>query len=238
MSKKDKTSIFVSLQMIHYFSLMDLEATSKLATIRCKQMTVTIDRFKTAIVIIDMQNDFVAKGAPIECAAARNIVKPIRHLISTAHTYKIPVIYTQEVHRQSMVDFGLELDYGEPVHCLEGESGSDFFEPLRPRQQDYVIHKRRYSAFFATDLEILLKGLEVDTLILAGVATDVCVRATAQDGHQLNYKVLVMPECVAGTTVKRHQAALDNIAYLFGAVIPQKQLMEILLKPADERVPA
>lgn len=185
-----------------------------------------------AVVVIDMQNDFLAPGAPIECAGGRAIVEPIGKLLSMARHRKVPVIFTQELHRAEMIDFGRELDYEEPVHCLEGSKGADYFGALRPLQGDFAVPKRRYSAFFATDLDILLKGLGVDTLILTGVATDVCVRATAQDAHQHDYRVIVIPECVAGTNAQRHAAALDNIAYVFGRVVGLETMVEELIGSA------
>lgn len=185
-----------------------------------------------ALIVIDMQNDFVAAGAPIECPAARKIVEPIRRLADLAHVSGVPVIFTKEQHRARMVDFGLELAYEEPVHCLEGSSGVEFYRPLVPAASDFIVAKRRYSAFFATDLDILLRGLRVDTLILTGVATDVCVRATAQDAMQNDYRVFVAPDCVAGTTEARHKAALDNIAYVFGKVVDLVAL-QTLIRDAD-----
>lgn len=188
-----------------------------------------------ALLIIDMQNDFVAPGAPIRCPGATDICGPIGRLRQTARAAGVPVIFTQELHRAEMVDFGLELDYGEPLHCLEGTAGPDFYPSLLPQPGDFILPKRRYSAFFATDLEILLKGLGVDTLILTGVATDVCVRATAQDAHQLNYRVLVVPECVAGTTEGRNEAALDNIAYVFGRILPAVDAHDLLRRARSRR---
>lgn len=173
---------------------------------------------KMAIIVIDMQNDFLLEGAPIQCEGGVEIVPHLQKLLSLARENNIPIIYTQEAHRAEKIDFGLELQGDEPEHCLEGTHGVEIYEPLSMRQGDYLIVKRRYSGFFATDLDILLKGLEVDLIILTGVATDVCVRATAQDGQQLNYRVVVPIECVAGTNADRHLAALENIRYLFGKV--------------------
>lgn len=196
-----------------------------------------------ALVIIDVQNDFVAPGAPIECVGARKIIEPLSKLVKTARLNSVPVIFTREEHRKTQVDFGLELEYGEPLHCLEGSKGVEFYSDLRPDPSDFVIRKRRYSAFFATDFDILLKGLGVDTLVLTGVATDVCVRATAQDAHQHNYRVVVPSNCVAGTNSERHQAALENIRYIFGKVcdfqdaldlLSQKTTFQDLCKPLPE----
>ena len=173
---------------------------------------------KLAIVVIDMQNDFLLDGAPVQCPGGLETIPYIDKLLNLARNKNIPIIYTQEVHRSEKVDFGLELQGDEPEHCLEGSEGIKIIDPLNMKQGDLLIIKRRYSAFFATDLDLLLKGLGVQLLILTGVATDVCVRATAQDAQQLNYRVVVPKECVAGTNNDRHLAALENIRYLFGRV--------------------
>ena len=178
-----------------------------------------------AVVVIDMQRDFVDEGAPIECPGGRDIIPSIQRLLEAARTHGIPVIYTQEAHRAEKVDFGLELQGDEPEHCLEGTPGIEIVPALAMQPGDFLIVKRRYSAFFATDLDILLRGLDTELLILTGVATDVCVRATAQDAQQHNYRVVVPPQCVAGTSVARHEAALENIRYLFGKI---KSLDEVL----------
>ncbi|MCL5075524.1 MAG: cysteine hydrolase [Chloroflexi bacterium] len=174
---------------------------------------------KMAVLVIDMQRDFIDEGAPIECPGGREAIPYIQKLLAAARARGIPVIYTQEMHRKEKVDFGLELDGEEPEHCLEGTSGVEIVAALAPQKKDFIIVKRRYSGFFATDLDILLKGLGVDTLIIAGAATDVCVRATAQDAQQLGYKVIVPRECVAGTSREQHEAALRNISYILGKVM-------------------
>lgn len=183
---------------------------------------------RKAILVIDMQRDFIDEGAPIECPGGRKCIAPIQRLLDLAHQKGLPVIYTQEAHRAEGVDFGRELDGEEPVHCVEGTPGVEIIPDLIPQPGDFLIVKRRYSAFFATDLDLLLRGLEVDTLILTGVATDVCVRATAQDAQQLNYRVIVPEECVAGTSVEQHRAALRNIAYILGKVLPLNEVMSML----------
>lgn len=180
---------------------------------------------RTAVIVIDMQYDFVGAAAVIPCNNNPELVPSIQKLLNFARGSKIPVIYTQEVHRANHVDFGLELNGDEPVHCIEGSHGSEIIAELAPQTDDYVIRKRRYSAFFGTDLQILLSGLSVDTLILCGAATDVCVRATATDAQQYGYFVKVPRECVAGSSQYQHEAALDNIRYLFGKVLSLSEII-------------
>ena len=138
-----------------------------------------------------------------------------RQAIDTARDCGIPVIFIQEVHRPDLVDFGRELDGDEDVHCVEGQPGTEIaVAEMGFRPEDYLIRKRRYSAFFGTDLEILLRGLKVDTLILCGGLTDVCVHYTFVDGHQSDYFCRVIEDCVAGSSAEAHDAALRAMEYL------------------------
>ncbi len=184
----------------------------------------SFDFFHTALIIIDMQNDFLLENAPICCPGGLDIVKNIEKLARHFRTNDQPVIFTQDEHQKQ--DFGLQLDHENPEHCLEGTCGIDFYKDLKPYENDYIIKKRRYSAFFATDLDLLLRRLDMNTLILTGVATDVCVEATAQDAQQLGYHVIVIPECVAGTSFIAHQAALDNIKVHFGKIISLNKILD------------
>ena len=138
-----------------------------------------------------------------------------RVLIDKARDCAVPVVFFQEAHRRDRIDFGRELDGAEGVHCLEGNELTEIAaDRLGLRRDDYVIAKRRYSCFFGTDLEILLKGLGASTLVLCGGLTDVCVHYTFVDGHQHDYHCRVAEECVAGSSRAAHDAALTAMAYL------------------------
>ncbi|MEM7670167.1 MAG: cysteine hydrolase, partial [Pseudomonadota bacterium] len=126
-----------------------------------------------------------------------------------------PVIFIQEMHRRDLVDFGRELDGDEDIHCLEGDPGTEIaVREMDFQPDDYLIVKRRYSAFFGTDFEILLRGLRIDTLLLCGGLTDVCVHYTFVDGHQSDYFCRVIEDCVAGSGDEAHEAALKAMEYL------------------------
>jgi len=138
-----------------------------------------------------------------------------RTLVTAARTAGVPVIFIQEVHRPDMVDFGRELDGAEDVHCVEGLKSTEIAAAAVDfRPGDYHVPKRRYSAFYCTDLEILLKGLKVQTLILTGGLTDVCVHYTFVDGHQGDYHCRVVEDCVGGSSRAAHDAALNAMEYL------------------------
>ncbi len=172
---------------------------------------------RAALCVIDMQGSsdltFEKTGIPVMDGFDER-VRGIRRLVDAARTSGMPIIFFQEVHRRDHVDFGRELDGQENVHCLEGDPGTELVDELRPKEGDYFVPKRRYSGFFGTDFEILLKGLKISTVILAGELTDVCVHYTFVDAHQRDYYVRVVEDCCGGSTLARHEAALDAMEYL------------------------
>jgi nicotinamidase-related amidase len=160
-------------------------------------------------------------------------------LIRQARECHVPVIFFQEAHRPDLVDFGRELDGAEDVHCLEGARGTDVADIVEMRPDDYFIRKRRYSCFFGTDLEILLKGLKAETLVLIGGLTDVCVHYTFVDAHQHDYFCRVAEDCVAGSSPDAHEAALRAMEYLqAGARRTSEEIIAAFAALAPARVVA
>ena len=173
---------------------------------------------KPVLLVIDIhESEFVQtgrdSGIPSMPGYHDRIVRT-RELIDVAHEAGVPVIFVKEVHRPDHVDFGRELDGSEDVHCIETDPLVDYASAMDPRPTDYFIAKRRYSCFFGTDLEILLKGLKANTLILTGGLTDVCVHYTFVDGHQNDYFCRVVEDCVAGSSLRAHEGALEAMEYL------------------------
>ena len=154
-------------------------------------------------------------------------IERAERILSAARDAAIPVIFLQEMHRPSGIDFGRELDGAEGIHCVEGESSTELVESLRPLPDEFHIVKRRYSGFYGTELEILLRALKAETLILIGGLTDVCIQYTFADAHQRDYYVRVVGDCVGGSSEARHIAALDAMEYLqAGAVLSTNQLID------------
>jgi biuret amidohydrolase len=175
---------------------------------------------KAALLVIDMQHDFVDPGAGCYAAGAELIVPPIAAVAAACRTSGVPVIHTRELHRSGGIDSGRELDSGPgslsaaagepavPWHTIRGTKGAAIVSELTPEEPDYVVDKTRFSCFLGTELEFLLNALGVSTLLLAGVCTDVCVLWTAGDAFQRDYYVRVLEDCTAGSAVDRHEAAL------------------------------
>ena len=173
---------------------------------------------KPALIVIDIQeNEFSGEdrnnGIPIMAGYTERVSRT-RELIDIAHDAGVPVVFVKEVHRPDHVDFGRELDGSEGVHCIETDPLTDYAKAMDPRPTDYFIAKRRYSCFFGTDLEILLKGLKANTLVLTGGLTDVCVHYTFVDAHQHDYFCRVVEDCVAGSSERAHDGALEAMEYL------------------------
>lgn len=173
---------------------------------------------RPALVVIDIQaSTFVQQDvrAIDHMAGYAERMAQARVAIDKARECDIPVIFLQEVHRPDLVDFGRELDGDEDIHCLEDNPNTAIaVEQTGFLPTDYLIKKRGYSAFFGTDFEILLRGLHVDTLLLCGGLTDVCVHYTFVDGHQSDYFCRVIEDCVAGSTEHAHEYALQAMEYL------------------------
>jgi biuret amidohydrolase len=169
------------------------------------------------LVVVDIQKaGFIGSdaGIPVMEGTSENMFRA-RKVIDAARDNDIPIIFLQEIHRRSKVDFGRELDGNEDEHLIEGDEGTPIAaDVVGLREDDYIIQKRRYSGFIGTDLEILLRGLKAETLILVGGLTNVCVHYTFADAHQGDYHVRVVKDCVAGSSRDAHDAALVQMEYL------------------------
>ena len=173
------------------------------------------------LVVVDMQE---SGDMPVEevgiphMAGYADRIDRARQLIASARTAGIPIVFFQEVHRASGVDFGRELDGVEGPHCIDGRSGTPLHPELLPDfdgpNEEFHIVKRRYSGFIGTEFEIVLRGLRASTLVLIGGLTDVCVHYTFADAHQRDFYVRVVTDCVGGSSQARHHASLDAMEYL------------------------
>ncbi|WP_416671813.1 cysteine hydrolase family protein [Egbenema bharatensis] len=177
-------------------------------------MALSLNPQKTALLCIDLQTGIFTGEGSLVTVGALEMLPNVRKVLESARAARMPVIHFKEVHRKEMVDFGRELDGAEPIHCLETWESTDYYWELAPIDGEFTISKRRYSCFFGTDLEILLRGLKVDTLVLMGTMTNVCVHYTAADAHQHDYHFHVIEDCCAGSDWEAHWAALTAMEYL------------------------
>jgi biuret amidohydrolase len=159
-----------------------------------------IDPTKTAVIVVDMQNDFVADGAPMETPAARAMVPKLAEALNICRGAGARVIYTAHVHRRDGSDMGL-FNMHPPIASrsalVDGTPGVDIYSALAPAPGEHVIKKHRYSGFFGTDLDIILREWGIDTVIVSGTTTENCCLATARDAMFRNYRVVFLSDATA-----------------------------------------
>jgi len=171
---------------------------------------------KEALLVIDMLNDFVLEGAPLEVPETRRVVPAIRREMDAARKRGDPVIYLCDTHEPDDREFS---KFGWPAHAVRGTKGGEVISELKPGPGDIVIPKTTYSGFYHTALEDHLKRLGIDSLRLTGCVTHICILFTASDAVLRDYKVTVVENGVAGISREDHDAALRIMKNVLGVKV-------------------
>lgn len=167
----------------------------------------TPDKADVALLLIDVINDFDFPEADQLLAHARPMAERLRGLKRHAKSEGIPAIYVNDNFGRWRSDFRSLVD-----HCLESScKGFDVVEALKPEQEDYFVLKPKHSGFYSTALDILLTYLEAKTVIVTGIATNICVLFTANDAYMRDYELVVPEDCVAANTAEATQHALTQM---------------------------
>jgi len=182
-----------------------------------------------ALMVIDMQHDFLD---PTFISESPSLIPNTRKLLEAARSAKIPVIHTKECHRQGKVDMGVHelFPIEHPIHCVEGTRGIEIIDELAPISGEYVVLKRRWNSFLGTELEILLKNLKVETLIISGIVADFCVLFTAGEAHQRDYHVRLVEDC----TNSNNKSAKASIELIRMITTDIPITLDIMLKSLNE----
>lgn len=153
---------------------------------------------KTALLIIDMSNDFLKPGFPMELPEGRDMIPHLNRLAQACRARSIPVIYTTHAHRPEGGDMGRMGDIFRNVRegrmLRAGTEGVEIYPDIAPQAGDYLIEKRRYSAFQSTDLELILRHKGIDTIIIGGVASNICCESTAREAFFKDFKVIFLSD--------------------------------------------
>ncbi len=160
---------------------------------------------RPALLIVDMQWDFVNPDSAATCApVATERLPAIRRLLDKCREAGIPIFFSQGLVAPSLADVGLWKGWAHRTgnSQVEGTPGAEIVEELTPLRGEHVVRKRRPSAFFGSDLDTFLRGLRVDTLLVAGSSMSGCVRATVVDGFSLDYRVMMVNEAIVDRTVE------------------------------------
>lgn len=220
---------------------------ARVISVEARPGPLTIDLTHSAVLVIDMQNDFGAQGgmferAGIDISAIQRAVAPTRGVIAAARDADMPIVYLKMAHRADMSDTGgpasphgrrhRRLSVGEPTTSPDGLASrvliddtwnTDILPELVPLPGDIVVRKHRYSGFFETDLDARLRALGVRSLIVTGCTTSVCVESTVRDAMFRDYDCLVLEDCTGqpellGAPRSKHEASLRVIEDMFGSV--------------------
>jgi nicotinamidase-related amidase len=172
---------------------------------------------KPAVIVIDMLNDFVT--GELRTDRADKIIQPLRRLVEAARKHGVPVIYSNDAHYP--VDAEVVHKWGG--HAMKGTPGAEVIPDLRPTGQDFVVEKRTYSGFYETGLDPLLrslyKGEGVNTVILGGLHTHMCVRHTSADAFFRGYKIVIAEDGVEAFTEEDHKEGLKYLKEVYNAEI-------------------
>ncbi|MFQ5872516.1 MAG: cysteine hydrolase family protein [Dehalococcoidia bacterium] len=199
-----------------------------------------VDPKKALLMVVDMQNDFVsekgalAKGGE-DVSQIQEMVPTLLRLIERARAIEIPIMYLKNTHsrwdesvswRDVKKVAGGE-GRGAYSTTLEGTWGAEFYEGISPRPEERVIIKHRYSGFVATELDLILRSLQIENIIIVGVATNLCVETTARDGFMIGYNIVVVEDCTGSTHPELHLSGLESIRRYFGTVTSSQQLFAV-----------
>ena len=170
---------------------------------------------RKALIVVDMLHDFLDPSGALYCGdRSREIIPQVRDLIRTHREEGSVIIFAADGHDPNDKEFEKF-----PPHCVKGTPGAEIIPELDVREEDLLVHKTRYSAFYGTDLEAILQGNGVEEVHLCGVCTSICVMDTASDLGNRDYPMVVHRRAVADFDQEAHAFALKRMESLFGATM-------------------
>ena len=188
----------------------------------------------TALLVVDVQNDFASpKGSAAQrgddVSASVAMVSRLVRLIDEARRVGLTVVYVKTTHSE-WTDTPSWLyrasQYKALNTCREGTWGAEFYDGIAPSPSERVVIKHRYSAFINTDLNTVLKAKGIESVLVTGIATNVCVETTARDAYMYDYYVTMIDDCSAAYEAKLHLGTLDNMRHHFGLVASSSEIID------------
>lgn len=183
---------------------------------------------KSCLLVVDMQNFFLDSKSPGFTPGGLAILPNVGELIKSFRRRNLPVIYTAHVHKSKELDGGIMGWWWEGM-ILENSTEAEIHPDLAPLPEEKVVHKHRYSAFYNTDLEIVLRCLKVTDLVITGVMTNLCCESTTRDAYFRDYRVFFLMDATGAVNEELHLATLKNVAYGFAFVTTTEGILRGLL---------
>ena len=184
------------------------------------------ERPKTALLLVDVINSFFEEGHPNYYKGVEDVLEPMRQLRQAARDSGAVTVHAVERHRPDFDDF----EWAKlPIHHLADAHDADFFADFRPKgTNETTVFKRRFSAFFATDLALFLTEQRIERVIIAGVKTNVCIRASAQDAFANGFQPVIVREATNSNRPHLAEASLEDIDRYMGRVVSLAEGLEML----------
>jgi nicotinamidase-related amidase len=183
-----------------------------------------LDTGSAALLVIDMQRYFLDADSPVFTAGGAAIIPNIRRLIEAFRIARRPVIFTTHVHHPSGRDAGI-LGWWWDGMIIEGTPEAEITDELAPLPAESIIRKHRYSAFYNTDLEIILRGLKVKDIVITGVMTNLCCETTARDAYIRDFRVFFPADCNGAACEEMQLATLINLAFGVAYITTTEELL-------------
>ena len=171
----------------------------------------------SALLVIDMQQFFLDPASPTFTRGGVAILPTVKRLLGAFRRAGRPVIFTRHVHHPADLDSGI-MGWWWEGKCLEGSRESEIHPELTPMPGEKVVFKHRYSAFYNTDLETVLRCLRVEDIVVSGVMTNLCCESTARDAYYRDYRVFFPADGTGSVSEEMHVASLLNLAFGFACV--------------------
>jgi ureidoacrylate peracid hydrolase len=204
----------------------------------------TIEAARTALIVVDMQNYFVAEGFPLEVPAARGIVPNINRLARAVRAAGGTVVWVQTTARGALESWGNHHKYmltperakTRLAHLDESAEGFALYPKLEPLPSDLRVKKLKFSAFISgsSDIDARLESRGIESVLIAGTLTNVCCESTARDAMMLDYRVVMVSDCNATLSDETHANSLNNFVVYFGDVMTTDETLSRLV-PAEKR---
>ncbi len=182
----------------------------------------------SALLVVDMQRFFLDPSAPAYISAGAAILPNVKRLVGAFRRAGRPVIFTRHVHHPDDLDIGI-MRWWWQENCIEGSPESEIHPDLVPLPGEKVVLKHRYSAFYNTDLETVLRCLKIEDIVISGVMTNMCCESTARDAYYRDYRVFFLADATGSISEEMHLASLLNLGYGF-AYVTTSDVIEAQLK--------
>jgi ureidoacrylate peracid hydrolase len=202
------------------------ETTERAFSEHRQHVETTLDPERTAVIVVDMINEFLEDGGLMVLPSGRALYQPIQELVDAAHAAGARVVWLRDEHPDlSDPEFRKRI-----VHCLKGTWGTQVVDALKPGSDDTIMPKHTYSGFFGTPLHETLQRMGATTLVVTGVVTNICVRSTCHDAFFHGYDVLVPKECVSATSEREQESSLYDIDTHYGTVTSLEHVLALLAR--------